>query len=386
MFVSGKVIVGDNRETLKSLADGSVQCVVTSPPYWGLRDYGNDDQIGLELTPDEYVEQLCKVFDEVWRVLADDGTLWLNLGDTYSAQRWSGSGKGQPMNKNNDGHRDIAPEKQSGLPDKNLVGIPWKVAFALQARGWYLRQDIIWAKPNPMPESVTDRCTKSHEYIFLLSKSANYFFDHEAIREPAVRTEVKDTKFGGTKYGDEDAEETRTKSGNVYVESGFRNKRDVWFVTTSRYADAHFATYNPELIKPCILAGTSEKGNCVSCGKGWVRITERPKPPSVEDSDIDRFGNGSAGVHRKVGQAYQAWLDKNPTQTIGWEKQCECKTNDVVPALVLDPFSGSGTTGVVAMQNGRNYVGTELNPDYAQMSLKRITESIGMFGEVEVIK
>jgi len=363
MFVSGKVFVGDNRETLKSLADGSVQCVVTSPPYWGLRDYGTatwvggdetcdhqtarsrgddiaagdkqgtskgsrpntqwdcvcgavreDEQIGLELTPDDYVEELCKVFDEVWRVLADDGTLWLNLGDTYSAQRWTGTGKGQPMNKNNDGHRDIAPEKNSGLPDKNLVGIPWKVAFALQARGWYLRQDIIWAKPNPMPEPVTDRCTKSHEYIFLLSKSANYYFDHLAIREPAVTSNVEGVRFGGNKYGDSTDPMHATKSGNVYVEDGLRNKRDVWTVTTSRYADAHFATYNPELIRPCILAGTKEGD------------------------------------------------------------------------LVLDPFSGSGTTGEVAMQAGRNYVGLELNPEYAQLSLKRISDAIGMFGDVEVIQ
>jgi site-specific DNA-methyltransferase (adenine-specific) len=282
MFVSGKVIVGDNRETLKSLADGSVQCVVTSPPYWGLRDYGNDDQIGQESSPEEFVEQLCLVFDEVWRVLADDGTVWVNLGDSYF--------------------------------EKSLAGSPWLFAFAMKRRGWFLRQDIIWAKPNPMPESVTDRCTKSHEYIFLLSKSANYYFDHLAIREPAVRTDVKDTRFGGNKYGDDDSPESRTKSGNVYVEDGFRNKRDVWTVTTTRYADAHFATYNPELIRPCILAGTKEGD------------------------------------------------------------------------LVLDPFSGSGTTGEVAMQAGRNYVGLELNPDYAQLSLKRISDAVGMFGEVEVIK
>lgn len=282
MFVSGKVIIGDNRETLKSLPDGSVQSVITSPPYWGLRDYGNDNQIGLESTPAEYVEQLCLVFDEVWRVLADDGTVWVNLGDSYF--------------------------------EKSLAGAPWLFAFAMKARGWYLRQDIIWAKPNPMPESVTDRCTKSHEYIFLLSKSANYYFDHLAIREPATTSNVEGVRFGGSKYGDSDDPLHATKSGNVYVEDGFRNKRDVWFVTTSRYADAHFATYNPELIKSCILAGSREGD------------------------------------------------------------------------LILDPFSGSGTTGVVAMQNGRNYVGTELNPEYAQMSLKRINESIGMFGDVELIK
>jgi len=311
--VKADIIVGDNRETLKTLPEKSVQCVVTSPPYWGLRDYGHEEQLGLEPKPDDYVENLCQVFDEVWRVLADDGTLWLNLGDTYSAQRWTGTGKGQPMNKNNDGHRDINPTKDSGLPDKNLVGIPWKVAFALQARGWYLRQDIIWAKPNPMPEPVTDRCTKSHEYIFLLSKSANYYFDHEAIREPSV-TGAWDAMppMEGKKYGDSNDPKFATKSGNTPSSDGLRNKRDVWNVTTTRYEGAHFATYNPELILPCIKAGSKE-------------------------GDI-----------------------------------------------VLDPFSGSGTTGEVALQLGRNYIGTELNPEYAALSEKRITNAIGMFGEVNV--
>lgn len=317
MFVSGKVIVGDNRETLKSLADGSVQCVVTSPPYWGLRDYGESDQIGLEPTPVEYVEELCKVFDEVWRVLADDGTVWLNLGDSYSRE----GGKTSNIPRHWDGRKDDPGglhDKRSlaseiGMKPKNLVGIPWRVAFALQERGWYLRQDIIWAKPNPMPESVTDRCVKSHEYIFLLSKSAKYFFDYEAIREEALRTDVKETRFGGSKYGDSTAPEARTKSGNVYVEDGKRNKRDVWTVSVASYAEAHFATYPPALIRPCILAGSREGD------------------------------------------------------------------------LVLDPFSGSGTTGEVAMQLGRNYVGTELNPEYAQLSLKRISDAVGMFGDVEVI-
>jgi DNA modification methylase len=378
MFVSGKVFVGDNRETLKSLADGSVQCVVTSPPYWGLRDYGTatwvggdencdhvkdasktkkfgnpvfnenrpsreqtktngfyfdgecgfcgalkqDDQIGLELTPDEYVEQLCKVFDEVWRVLADDGTLWLNLGDSYASFR---DGKATPDSTRGDSLGTLVPKgsannrvssafANTSIKHKDLVGIPWRVAFALQSRGWYLRQDIIWAKPNPMPESVTDRCTKSHEYIFLLSKSPSYYFDHLAIREPAVTSNVEGVRFGGNKYGDSTDPMHATKSGNVYVEDGLRNKRDVWTVTTSRYADAHFATYNPDLIRPCILAGTKEGD------------------------------------------------------------------------LVLDPFSGSGTTGEVAMQAGRNYVGLELNPEYAQLSLKRISDAVGMFGDVEVIQ
>jgi site-specific DNA-methyltransferase (adenine-specific) len=280
--VTADIIVGDNRTTLKTLADKSVQCVVTSPPYWGLRDYGVDDQIGLEDSPDDFVEQLCLVFDDVWRVLSDDGTLWVNLGDSYH--------------------------------EKSLAGVPWRFAFAMQKRGWYLRQDIIWAKPNPMPESVTDRCTKSHEYIFLLTKSAIYFYDHEAVKEPVVtETGGKGIRFGGNKYGDSDDPKHATKSGNVYEGSETRNKRDVWIVATKSYKEAHFATYPTELILPCIKAGSRE-------------------------GDI-----------------------------------------------VLDPFSGSGTTGEVALQLGRNYIGCELNPDYAALSEVRITDAIGMFGTVTVV-
>jgi len=277
--------------------------IETSPPYWGLRDYGEDDQIGLEQTPAEYVEELCKVFDEVWRVLADDGTLWLNLGDSYAAMRDS---KATPDSlRNGDGtrvgtaaNRNPANLREAGLKHKDLVGIPWRVAFALQERGWYLRQDIIWAKPNPMPESVTDRCTKSHEYIFLLSKQPKYFFNHQAIKEPVVtKTGGAGIRFGGNKYGDSDDPKHATKSGNVYQGSETRNKRDVWTVTTSRYKGAHFATYPAELVEPCVLAGSREGD--------WV----------------------------------------------------------------LDPFNGSGTTGVVALAHNRNYVGLELNPDYADLAV-----------------
>lgn len=316
MNLTAEVIVGDNRETLKQLPDKSVQCVVTSPPYWGLRDYGHGDQLGLEPKPDDFIENLCKVFDEIWRVLKDDGTIWVNLGDSYSAQRWTGTGKGQAMNKNKDGHRDINPVKESGLPDKNLVGIPWRFAFAMQERGWYLRQDIIWAKPNPMPESVTDRCTKSHEYIFLMTKNPKYYYDHEAIKEP-----VADSTIGRlnqdiqNQIGTTRANGGMKTNGNLKavgdIESG-RNKRSVWSVTTSRYKDAHFATYPAELITPCILAGSKE-------------------------GDI-----------------------------------------------ILDPFSGSGTTGEVALLHDRNYIGLELNPEYAKLSEKRLTEAGGMFASVSV--
>jgi DNA modification methylase len=366
MNLSAEVIVGDNRETLKALPDQCVQTVVTSPPYWGLRDYGtkswsggdescehiqdesktkkfgNDEfnknrpsreatkvkgyyfedvcglcgateedyQIGLELTPDEFIEQLCLVFDQVWRVLKDDGTIWVNLGDSYSAQRWSGSGKGQAMNKNKDGHRDINPEKNSGLPDKNLVGIPWRFAFAMQARGWYLRSDIIWHKPNPMPESVTDRPTKSHEYIFLMSKNPRYYYDHEAIKEDAIWAEEKRAGQGRLHYEGKRQGEIGTGQENFVAIVDKKNKRSVWQVNVKGYKEAHFATYPPELITPCILAGSKE-------------------------GDI-----------------------------------------------VLDPFSGSGTTGEVALQKGRNYIGLELNPEYAALSEKRLNEAVGMFGDV----
>lgn len=283
-----RILIGDNRATLQTLETGSVQTCITSPPYWGLRDYGEDEQLGMEQTPAEFVENLCQVFDEVWRVLADDGTLWLNIGDSYTSVHTGGQKSAKStVGANHDGAQEIRQNKSNpktyGLKDKELVGVPWRVAFALQERGWYLRQDIIWAKPNPMPESVTDRCTKSHEFLFLLTKQPKYFFDNAAIKETTSSNEL-------------------------------RNKRDVWTVTTSRFKGAHFATYPPELIEPCVLAGSREGD--------WV----------------------------------------------------------------LDPFSGSGTTGVVALANGRNYVGCELNPDYADISLNRIQDSVGIFGEISVEK
>jgi DNA modification methylase len=321
MGVTARVLVGDVRDRLAGVEAGSVQTCVTSPPYWGLRDYGNDGQIGLEGSPDEFVEALCLVFDEVWRVLADDGTLWLNLGDSYASYRdgkatpdsTRGESVGTLVPKGSAGNRMASSFANSFIKHKDLVGIPWRVAFALQARGWFLRSEIIWHKPNPMPESVTDRPTKSHEHIFLLSKSAKYFYDHEAIKEPVVtETGGKGIRFGGTKYGDSDDPKHATKSGNVSEGSETRNKRDVWTVPTKGYDGAHFAVYPTALIEPCILAGSREGDT------------------------------------------------------------------------VLDPFSGSGTTGVVALRNGRNYLGCELNPEYAELSRKRISDDCGMFGEVTV--
>lgn len=282
------------------LADGCVQCCVTSPPYWGLRDYGVDEQIGLEATPEAFVENMVRVFREVWRVLKDDGILWLNLGDSYAGSGGAGGDyqegglkAGQPMFE---GTASLVRSKRvarPSLPAKNLVGIPWRVALALQADGWYLRQDIIWSKPNPMPESVKDRCTKSHEYIFLLTKSARYYYDQDAVREPyaaaslprALRGVSDESKWaqgapgstahaisqgrvnvrkafekehGGGGSGLQGHSGYRSADGRLLINPKGRNKFSVWTVPTHGYKGAHFATYPPALIEPMILAGSRE--------------------------------------------------------------------------------------------------------------------------------
>jgi len=307
--MSATILVGDVRTRLAEIPDGSIQTCITSPPYWGLRDYGENEQIGLEQTPQEYVDSMVEVFRDVYRVLKSDGTLWLNLGDSYASFR---DGKATPDTTRGNSNGTLVPKGSAknrmastftgtGIKHKDLVGIPWRVAFALQQDGWYLRQDIIWAKPNPMPESVTDRCTKSHEYIFLLSKSRSYYFDNQAIKEPAV-SNVGNAKirFGGNKYGDSNDPKHATKSGNVWKPSATRNKRDVWTINTKPFKGAHFAVMPEALVEPCVLAGSRE--------------------------------------------------------------------GDVV----LDPFTGSGTVAVVALANGRNFIGTELNSEYAQIAIERI--------------
>lgn len=333
-----RIYEGDCRDTMALLPEKSINCCVTSPPYFGLRDYGNDEQIGLEQTPEDFVQALVDVFREVKRVLRDDGTVWLNLGDSYA-----GSGKGPAGNlgaKNNERHLEHKHSKvvPDGLKPKDLIGIPWRVAFALQADGWYLRQDIIWSKPNPMPESVQDRCTKAHEYIFLLSKSPRYYFDNDAIKEQAQDWGERDRsngkyhnegsglrphtglagkktgiKFGGNKYGENNDPKHRTKSGNEYIVAETKNKRSVWSVSPKPFSGAHFAVYPPELIEPCILAGCPEGGT------------------------------------------------------------------------VLDPFGGSGTTAVVADRLKRDAVLCELNADYIEIARSRIETDGGMFVDLEVL-
>lgn len=347
------VAVGDCRDVLRSMPDGCARCCVTSPPYWGLRDYGTatweggdpacdhktgrnarndgcrnsvdgfggnrnieghanmgalffsgvcrkcgairiDAQLGLEPTPAEYVAGMVEVFREVRRVLADDGTCWVNLGDSYASDS-KGSGGASNKQDSNKGSRYETKKLDHGVKAKDLCGIPWRVAFALQADGWYLRQDIIWAKPNPMPESVTDRCTKSHEYIFLLAKRARYYYDHEAIAEKAA--------YAGQGRGGSTNRYEQNAAGMDNVQYDTRNKWSVWTVNPATFKGAHFATYPPKLIEPCILAGSA------------------------------------------------------------------------VGDVVIDPFNGAGTTGVVSVKHGRRYVGAELNPEYAAMASRRITEA-----------
>lgn len=249
-----KILNGDCIKSLKTLDDESVNCCVTSPPYWGLRDYGESDQLGLEETPEEYVTNMVKVFSEVKRVLTKDGTLWLNLGDSYAGNCSRTSSGRAGMGKEREG---IYSRLGDGLKSKDLVGIPWRVAFALQADGWYLRQDIIWHKPNPMPESVTDRCTKSHEYIFLFSKSPKYYYDHEAVKEKSKGEWGTRDRTNG-KYHNEGTG-LNPHSG---LEKSYEmaNKRSVWTVNTRPYPEAHFATYPKKLIRPCIKAGCPKGG------------------------------------------------------------------------------------------------------------------------------
>ena len=305
-IMTAKILVGDVRARLKDIETGSVQTCVTSPPYWGLRDYGNDGQIGLETTIAEYVNNMVEVFREVKRTLRDDGTLWLNLGDSYASFR---DGKAVPDTTRGDSLGTLVPKGLAknrmattfigtNIKHKDLVGIPWRVAFALQDDGWYLRQDIIWAKPNPMPESVTDRCTKSHEYLFLLSKSSKYYFDNNAIKEPSVSKDNTKRDRDSSKLNNTPG---RTRMAGLKTNNyDMRNKRDVWTISSKPFRGAHFAVMPEALVEPCILAG-SQGGD-----------------------------------------------------------------------TILDPFAGSGTVGVVALREGRKFIGAELNPEYAAMAVERI--------------
>jgi DNA modification methylase len=450
------VYLGDCREVMRSMPAESVHMVCTSPPYFGLRDYGTatwvggdeacdhkrpnarkpherrastlgggvatvaaqdagvnaeavcgrcgaqrvDSQLGLEPTPEAYVESMVAVFREVRRVLRSDGTVWLNLGDSYATggERTTGrndtdretpGGRGGSFRG---GSRTVTGQRD-GLKPKDLVGIPWRVAFALQADGWYLRSDIIWSKPNPMPESVTDRPTKSHEYLFLLSKSPRYYFDHEAVREGAATGVWPGV---GPKHGTTDNH--RSDYEPMVVNAG-RNIRSVWTIATQPYPGAHFATFPQALAEPCIKAGTSERGVCPKCGAPWERIVEREKGEEQAHQRPKHLQSAKSTLSMSGGSAGWESVGSKATTT-GWRPSCGhvsacsydggehdfdgrsycrlCRgdrsalpASRPVPATVLDPFAGSGTTGLVAQRLSRRAVLIDLNADYLGQVMDR---------------
>ena len=500
--MKAKILIGDVLTRLGELSDESVQCVVTSPPYWGLRNYGVAGQLGLEKTPEEYIAKMVAVFREVRRVLRSDGTCWVNMGDSYAGSGKGGhngynsttlNGSGHGQDQSRDAHKIMSLSKPTrfdkintaeadgrihtsgvippfGVKPKDLVGIPWMLAFALRADGWWLRQEIIWAKPNPMPEKVTDRCTKSHESIFLLTKSAHYFYDAEAIKEPAaassmlrwdqdienqhgservpgktnwpmkavgagaferlgregansrmrqdrapshsderkVRTAGNKTHKTVAEYERSDSEEHRTAAGLLKIADTpdpMRNKRSVWEIVTQPYAEAHFATFPEALVEPCILAGTSERGCCPACGAPWERVlAAQADYEEFKKTERERKGVGnSSGGGMRAGPSGAPGLTRGTgnksvcaiTETTGWQPTCSCALADLAencelrtsttPCVVLDPFCGSGTTGVVALRYHRDFVGIELNPTYAALAERRIRDAAPLLNQVKVI-
>ncbi len=372
--------LGDVRDVPAGLPEHSVHTCVTSPPYWGLRDYGIDRQLGLEPTPETYIENMVQVFRAVWRVLRDDGTLWLNLGDSYASNWPSPNRRNVIDNAVSAGKRaDRRPHIGNGLKEKDLVGIPWRVALALQADGWYLRSDIIWSKPNPMPESVTDRPTKAHEYLFLLSKQPRYYYDAEAIREPVTESTLLrlnqdiESQIGSTRF----IGKTNGNMKTVGTPDG-RNKRTVWDIPTQGYSEAHFATFPEKLVEPCILAGTSEHGVCPECGAPWervVKIREEYKEWATTQRYYGEGGKGSAFREAKSNST----LVPQKADTTGWQPTC---VHDLEPmsATVLDPFVGSGTTSVVANRLGRRSIGIDISEEYLALATKRIQgQPLSMF-------
>lgn len=386
------ILLGDAREQLATLPAQSVHCCVTSPPYWALRDYGVDGQIGLEEDFANYVDALLEVFREVHRVLRDDGTLWMNLGDTYAGS--GNGGGGSFMEERGDGSWKTkstingwkAPP--DGFKPKDLLGIPWRIAFALQADGWTLRSDIIWHKPNPMPEAVADRPTKSHEYLFLLSKQRRYYYDADAIREPVTGgAHTRGGRVGGKCVPPGKGPQARVRQNESFGHSvrelvTSRNKRTVWTIATQAYDGDHYATYPEKLVIPCVLAGTSAAGCCSNCGAPLERQVEIDGPTFQEltrGREASGYAAASVGApHSFAVRGTHGHVSRVRTTT-GWATACECAA-DVVPCTVLDPFTGSGTTGAVAVTHGRRFLGTELNPEYVQQAESRIAAAVESSG------
>ncbi len=447
--MSVRILHGDCRSVLPMLPEKSVQCCVTSPPYFGLRDYGVDGQIGLEPTPEEYVAEMVAVFREVRRVLRDDGTVWLNIGDSYAPvnrgenarprrETMTGLQTGNP-------HSDIPTRREliqgvarSGVKQKDLLGIPWMVAFALRADGWFLRAENIWAKRNCMPESVQDRTTRAHEHVFLLTKSgddlfwthrcgagsrkrpepdyrwihratkeerstapagwpeagkdtwrrvnlwdaSDYFYDAEAVKEEgAVPSGTRAAKGSNVRS---ELKDVNGRPPEYWEYTGTRNLRSVWWIGTKPFAGSHFAVMPTELAELCIMAGTSERGCCPACSAPWVRRTASEVSLSSGSGKSGRkpTGKGAGGVQTESGDYDIRMGPVVTTATVGWQPSCDCPAADPVPCIVIDPFSGAGTTALVADRLGRSAIGIELNPDYAAMGSERVRADAPLFAQV----
>jgi DNA modification methylase len=443
------ILIGDVRERLRGLPDESVHCVVTSPPYWGLRDYGTgrweggdpgclhepvlgrgggdpstcrhcgarkvDRQIGMEPTYQEHIQVLVEVFREVRRVLRSDGTLWLNYGDCWaSTPNGRSAAEGKETGLDDRSFRDKPFSTVGGaLKPKDLAMLPHRLAIALQEDGWWVRSDIVWHKPNPMPSSVKDRPTPSKEYLFLLTKAPRYYYDHVAILEPLAdpaavykMPDGRDTgdgahgtvhragrekgkvsskySFGRAKAKGQDVPgqkpQFRPGRDDVALNPAGRNKRDVWTIATEPFSEAHFATFPTALAEPCILAGTSAAGVCQTCGAPWRKKTETQFAPQADAPNS--FRREKEQTAPEVGWAGSRRGTVNTTTT-GWEPSCKCPPALPVPATVLDPFGGAGTAGLVADRLGRNAVLIELNEAYAAMARQRIERDGGLFSCVE---
>jgi DNA modification methylase len=392
------------------LGDGSIHCITTSPPYWGHRDYGELDrdwpaiiyrtlggvieipamrcQLGLEPTPEAYIGHMLIVFRELRRVLRDDGTCWLNIGDSYANDAKGERGTGKSTLQSGGDYQAAAhpPRLQKGYRDsrfgikrKDLVGIPWMLAFALRADGWFLRQDIVWAKPNPMPESTLDRCTKAHEYLFLLSKKARYFFDNEAIKSEASRKgcgnrshKYRDAAAVAVSAGDHGQ---RTKLGLLPIEAVEQsNKRSVWSIATHSFGGKHFAAFPPRLVEPCIMADTSERGCCPACGAQWLRTVSTSRTFASGSGKSGRPLKGKARG-RVQGGGSTGDVRRGPvvrTITTGWIASCSCDAGEPEPCRVFDPFNGAATSMLVARYLGRQGIGLELSWEYIGVQLDRL--------------
>ena len=472
-----RILPGHCLDRLRDLPDGCIQTAVTSPPYWGLRAYGTSWQIwggdancdhewqsapprrtrhvgdvvdanskqatsagtqhdlpetnfcskcgawkgelGLEPTPELYVEHLVSIFREIRRVLRKDGTLWLNLGDSYAGSwgNYGGQNRGSVSQRSiTTGSKAVqkcyagleqwrppAAHDLPGLKPKDLCGIPWRVAFALQQDGWWLRSDTIWHKPNPMPESVTDRPTRSHEYIFLLTKSAKYFYDAEAIKERIAESTANDSRLNREGYDVGRPERNfpggAQRGAGLLVPQGdksSRNCRSVWTMPTKPYPEAHFATFPIDLPRRCIAAGTSERGCCPHCGAPWERILEKKRltRPELPKDDPRYRPSTYSGAYEDINGKGDAGYTESTT--LGWQPTCSCYGNDakrldneslsdfsfrishfpVSPCTVLDPFLGAGTTALAALQLGRHFIGIELNPEYIKLAETRLSALI----------